>query len=694
MSPISSLNVNLRVRKADGGVENFSSDKIITSCMNVGASFIQASTIASEIADTSPDLIPTTEIRKRVYEKLAAIDLSMAEQYMYRLHMNVKTSKTTLESFDAKKISDSLTRETGLDRSYSDLIAREVEKELARMHLKHVTAPLIREIVNVKLLEHGLESTRARYTRLGMPVYDVSLLIKDSGNANQMARRNPETIHRLMADQISREYALLDVLPTELADAHMSGRLHIHDLDYYPLRPMGFCHDLRYFLKNGLKPDGTGGHAAVSGPAKKPAAAFMHAANVLLAAQTNCSGGQGLSYFNVYLAPYVRGLDKSEVRQLVQMFVYELNQMHASGGLETACCSMDFALGVPSVLARVPAVQPGGLLDSAAYGAFERESLMLLDAFSDVLLRGDYAKRPFQCPRMNVHLSRGDLEKPVMEGLLSLVLNHRSPCFIVDQLYTPSMVSYHLPLYIMPALRDNVGESLAGNYPRGGCMHAVTINLPQIAYEVNGDDDKLVELLELWIKRARDILLLKINLMENNLQSGLLSFMSQKVNDKERYLEPAQQNHAVSFVGLNEMVKAHTGMEMHDKDGLEFGMRFVEKMSLMVKNLSDVSGLNFVLADATPDSFSTKMARTDLANHPKAVVNGEGESVYYTNSFRMRSSVKPAFEDCIGLESMFSPLMNGGSLSKLALHEMTPDAVSKAICDAVKNTEIQYLTFA
>lgn len=693
MSTLSSLNVDLKVKKADGVLENFSPDKIITSCMNVGASFVQASKIASEIAESAYDGMPTKEIRNLVYEKLKIIDSSIAEQYMYRLHMNVKTSKTILETFDAKKISDSLMKETDLDRTYADLIARQVEKELAKMHLKHVTAPLIREIVNVKLLEHGLESARARYTRLGMPVYDVKQLIEHSKKLNHDLQYNPETVHKLMADQISREYALLNVLPNELADAHMSGKLHIHDLDYFSIRPMGFCHDLRFFLKSGLKPDGVGNFTAVSGPAKNPEVAFLHAAKVLAASQTNCSGGQSLSYFNVYMAPYVRNLGYDQVKQLAQMFIYELSQMYAARGGQMVFSSVDLSIGVPPILVDVPAVQPNGLMDGTTYSAFEKESLMLLEALIEVCLKGDYQRRTFSFPKLDIHLSKDSLKKPAMESILSLTLNRRIPYFILDQIYSPRVISYHSCSYLMPDLKENLNEIMLNNYPRGGCMQAVTINLPQIAYEVNGNDEKLLELLEFWIKKARDLLLLKINLMENNLQSGLLSFMSQKINDRERYLEPQKQNHVISFVGLNEMVKAHTDVELTEKQGLDFGLRFIEKMGAMVKTLSDVSGLNFVLAAAPSNSFSNRMAQTDLMNHPKAVVNGEGENVFYTPSFRLRQSDGVTLEERINVESMFSPLMNGGSLSSFSLGEYTLDNISMNIIRIANTTDIQYLNF-
>jgi len=267
------------------------------------------------------------------------------------------------------------------------------------------------------------------------------------------------------------------------------------------------------------------------------------------------------------------------------------------------------------------------------YGSFEDESMMILEALVDILSRGDYQRSAFTFPKLNIHLTRESVKKDVMERILQLTTTRRTPYFTLDRVYLPKMLSHHSSAYLMPNVADNLQENIFNNYVRGGCMQAVSLNLPQMAYEVNGSDEKLFELLEFWIKKARDILLLKVNLMENNLQSGLLSFLSQKVSfegGSERYFEPSRQNLVIGFVGLNEMVKAHKGVDLSDTSGSEFGFRFIDKMSLMVKNLSEVSGLNFVLAATPSGPFSSRMAQTDVMNHPKAVVNGEGERVYYT----------------------------------------------------------------
>ena len=102
----------------------------------------------------------------------------------YKSKLRVRTSKTVLETFDRAKIVSSLIEETTLPSDKAKIIAKEVEDELGKLEIEYVTAPLIREIVNVRLLQHGFERERAMYTRLGMPVYDVKGLIGRGSKEN------------------------------------------------------------------------------------------------------------------------------------------------------------------------------------------------------------------------------------------------------------------------------------------------------------------------------------------------------------------------------------------------------------------------------------------------------------------------------------------------------------------------------
>ena len=88
--------------------------------------------------------------------------------------------KDKKEPFDRTKITESLIKETELDRKIAEQIAKEVHAFIISNNLKIVTGPLLREISNVFLLSHNLEIHRLKNTRIGLPYYDLqSVLLYD-----------------------------------------------------------------------------------------------------------------------------------------------------------------------------------------------------------------------------------------------------------------------------------------------------------------------------------------------------------------------------------------------------------------------------------------------------------------------------------------------------------------------------------
>ncbi|MDD1674297.1 MAG: anaerobic ribonucleoside-triphosphate reductase, partial [Methanomicrobiales archaeon] len=165
----------------------------------------------------------------------------------------VRTSDGHILEWDRDKIVRQILEETklveifyGSESASEELaqeIARSVEQQILKMGLRSLSGPLIREVLNTTLLEGGLINYRNVCTRVGTPVYDAHLIDVGRGfeakdNAN--LQENAETSHKKKADKISKEQYLLQ-LPPALADHHLAGDLHIHDLEYFGSRP--FCQD-------------------------------------------------------------------------------------------------------------------------------------------------------------------------------------------------------------------------------------------------------------------------------------------------------------------------------------------------------------------------------------------------------------------------------------------------------------------
>ena len=164
--------------------------------------------------------------------------------------MVVRTSHLTMEEFDANKIANSLIKEAKVPAELAQKAAKEAEKRLVKSKTKYLTAALIREVVNGILIEKGYEEYRHKLTRVGMPVHEVTAQIEAKDQASDSA-----AIITKAGEAVLEEYTLLNIFPRDIADAHLSGAIHIDGLGTWITKPNEVNHDLRFFLQNGLKLD-------------------------------------------------------------------------------------------------------------------------------------------------------------------------------------------------------------------------------------------------------------------------------------------------------------------------------------------------------------------------------------------------------------------------------------------------------
>lgn len=217
----------IKIVRTSGDLDFFDPNLIATDCVDAGIDFWTAAEVAIEVSERIYHGISTEEIQKVTLDVLSKKNPEAAERYRRFHSMYVRTSRNTIDAFDRKKIEESLLEETTLPREIASNIARETEMELRRLKLDFISAPLIREMVNVKLLSHGFEEARGDYTRLGMPVSDAGKLVKSSKDYREIRDR--------ISMHVLKEYTLLKVLPLPFADSHMYGDVHIHSLESFAI---------------------------------------------------------------------------------------------------------------------------------------------------------------------------------------------------------------------------------------------------------------------------------------------------------------------------------------------------------------------------------------------------------------------------------------------------------------------------
>jgi ribonucleoside-triphosphate reductase len=586
------------------------------------------------------------------------------------------------ENFDYERIKNSLKKETGLPDAVADKIALSVADKIKKLDLEFLSGPLIREFVCVSLLEQNLEYERARYTRLGLPLFDVDKLVTTGDKENANLQHNPETIHKLAADNIFDQFALLSCLPPHLADAHIEGTIHIHDLEYFATRPFCQEHDLRFFLKKGLIVDGEGVHTAVAGPAKHAEVAILHAAKALAAAQTNWAGGQGYDFFNVWLAPFVKGMPYERIKQLAQMYIYEMSQMYVARGGQTVFSSIALECAVPKIIWDVPVVMPGGAVsEGVTYGDFYDEANLMFNAFLDVYMKGDYVGKPFNFPKCEVKLRREYINEFDEEYLKvsKLAAKFGTPYYLnLCPDYMPDIVNSQCCRLIFTPDSDELEDFHKGAL-RMGSLQVVTINLPRVAYDAKGDDDKVFEILDKRMDLAKEVLLIKQDIVRKRMKEGALPFCNMDC-DGEPYLNIDKQVLNIGFVGLNEMLKAHTGHELHEGgDAWRFGLRVIKHMVDRVNEYAKETNYRFGCIQTPAESCAHRLAMIDLKRFgDKAVVQGDlsNGAVYYTNSSHVRPSVGLPLVERIKIESSFHPLTRGGAILHVWLGENEPSTES------------------
>lgn len=121
---------------------------------------------------------------------------------------------------------------------------------------------------------------------------------------------------------LTANYWLSEIYDEEIANAHRSAAMHIHDLSMFS----GYC--AGWSLKQ-LLIDGLGGVEGriTSAPAKHLSTLCNQMVNFLGIMQNEWAGAQAFSSFDTYLAPFVRtdNLTYKQVKQCVQSFVYGVN---------------------------------------------------------------------------------------------------------------------------------------------------------------------------------------------------------------------------------------------------------------------------------------------------------------------------------------------------------------------------------
>lgn len=596
--------------------------------------------------------------------------------------MLVRTSHLTLEEFDANKIANSLIKEAKVPAELAQKAAKEAEKRLIKSKTKYLTASLIREVVNGILVEKGYEDYRHKLTRVGMPVHEVTASLEAKDSAEDSA-----AILTRAGQTVLGEYTLLNIFPRDIADAHLSGAIHIDGLGTWILKPNEAIHDLRFFFQNGLKLDNP---LQIS---MEPPSSFESALaitfNVLLHASRETNRMQICNYFNVFLAPFAKGAETARIKENLRLFILNLNQhAEATLGLE---------LSIPKLTAEKEAIGPQGKINGK-YGDFAQESQLLASVIIDVFTE-ESTHKPLLNPKLVIKISNTVLAdenaKAVLLKAHRLAAERGTP-------YFANMTKKEGEQVAFSASGVKLAPDLTGDWEtdtlRTGCLGFVTINLPRIVQESEKDKNKFFDLVRERFELAARALGIKNNALKQ-FGKNSLPFLMKKANG-DFYFRLENCSRIINLAGFREAVEAFTEKNINSEESRKLAEEIIQNILAFKQKVGRKHGKRLYPVILSSSEASERLAQLDIEKYGVAKVkfSGTREKPFYSTAKRFQ--VKAGETLCIPPEMLetaqkMKGLNAGGTLEIIELEgaEFKPEALMDLTRRLIENQSLEFFTY-
>ena len=491
---------------------------------------------------------------------------------------------------------------------------------------------------------------------------------------------------------ITANYWLSEIYDDEIANAHRSADIHIHDLSMLT----GYCAgwSLRQLIQEGL--GGVPGKIT-SAPAKHLVSLCNQMVNFLGIMQNEWAGAQAFSSFDTYLAPFVKvdHLSYYEVKNCIQSFIYGVNTP-SRWGTQAPFSNITLDWTVPNDLSELPAIV-GGREMNFKYKDCKKEMDMINKAFIETMLEGDANGRGFQYPIPTYSITR-DFDWSETENnrlLFEMASKFGTPYFsnYINSDMQPSDVrSMCCRLRLdLRELRKKAG-GFFGSGENTGSIGVVTVNLPRIAY-LSDNEAEFYTRLDRMMDTAARSLKMKRSIITRFLHEGLYPYT-------RRYLGSFDSHFStIGLVGMNEACLnakwiredlTHEKAHQFAKDVLNH-MR--ERLSDYQEQYGDLYNL-----EATPaESTAYRLAKHDVERYPDIITAAEpGKTPYYTNSSHLPVGYTEDLFEALDKQDDLQTLYTSGTVFHVFLGEKLPNWKSAAnlVRKVAENYKLPYYTLS
>ena len=490
---------------------------------------------------------------------------------------------------------------------------------------------------------------------------------------------------------ITANYWLSEVYDEEIAEAHRSAAIHLHDLSMLT----GYCAgwSLKQLIQEGL--GGVPGKIT-SSPANHLSTLCNQMVNFLGIMQNEWAGAQAFSSFDTYLAPFVKvdNLSQKEVKQCVQSFIYGVNTP-SRWGTQAPFSNVTLDWTVPNDLKNLPAII-GGKEMEFTYGDCQKEMDMVNKAFIEIMIEGDANGRGFQYPIPTYSITRNfDWSETENNKLLfEMTAKYGTPYFsnYINSDMEPSDVrSMCCRLRLdLRELRKKSG-GFFGSGESTGSVGVVTINMPRIAYLAADEKDFYKRLDELMDLAARS-LKTKRTVITKLLDQGLYPYT-------KRYLGTfANHFSTIGLIGMNEVGLNAKWLRADLTD--ERTQRFTrDVLNHMRERLSDYQEMygDLYNLEATPaESTTYRFAKHDKEIYPDIITANMNGTPYYTNSSHLPVGYTEDVFSALDIQDDLQTLYTSGTVFHAFLGEKLPDwkAAANLVRKIAENYKLPYYTMS
>ena len=471
------------------------------------------------------------------------------------------------------------------------------------------------------------------------------LLNKDQTVVNENANKDSDVFNTqrdLTAGIVGKSIGL-KMLPKHVSNAHQKGDIHYHDLDYSPYTPMTNCCliDFKGMLGSGFKI----GNAEVESP-RSIQTATAQISQIIANVASSQYGGCSADRIDEVLAPYAElnyqkhlkdakewvAEDKREayaktktqkdIYDAMQSLEYEINTLFTSNG-QTPFTSLGFGLGT---------------------NWFERE---IQKAILNIRIQGLGAEhRTAIFPKLIFTLKRGLNLEPgtpnydIKELALECATKRMYPDVLSYDKIIELTGSFKVPMGCRSFLQGWKDEN--GVEVNSGRMNlgVVTVNLPRIAMESEGDMTKFWQLFDERMAVAKDALVYRVERVKEAspanapilYQYGAFGKRLGKYDNVDSLFKHRRATVSLGYIGLYEVASVFYGGEWeHNPEAKAFTVDIVRQMKRLCDEWSNEYDYHFSVYSTPSESLTDRFCRLDTEKF--GTVKDITDKEYYTNSF-------------------------------------------------------------